>query len=99
MARRFGSCETASRWFSMCCGSVWRSGRCLLLLQIVPADQAVLRDRTLCRPADDLDELTRGNAGAGALHPHVFLPDRRPGRDIADGDDAVERHVADVLFA
>src|SRR5438874_358685 len=68
-------------------------------LEIVPCDQPVFGNGACRDAADDLAEVARRDSGAGPLRPHIVRTDGGAGRDVADRNDAVERHVADILLA
>src|SRR4029450_11361755 len=87
------SASTASSSFKSRCASMsmdvlrgW-SGK------VVPRDEPGFRDRAPGGASDNVAELARGNAGAGALRPDVVGADRGAGGDVAHRHDAVVRHV------
>src|SRR5215470_6753253 len=69
------------------------------LLEIVPADQPVLRDRSPCDTPEHVAHARGRNAGAGSLRPDVLCGNWPPRRDVADRHHAVQRHVPHVLLA
>src|SRR5262249_60636470 len=70
------SASTASSSFKSRCASMSMGVLDVGSGQVVPGDQPVFGDGALRLPADDLAELPRGNAGAGALRPDAGGADR-----------------------